>query len=79
MDHLAGLVDLLDHLHCRLLAAHLPSRALRGLKISRQTTRKREPVTHLLLDLESQAGAGHCHGPSLTTSSVAGGLEIKNN
>ena len=52
MDHLARLVDLLHHLHCRLLAPHLPSRALRGLKISRQITRKREPpVTHLLLDL----------------------------
>ena len=52
MDHLAGLVDLLHHLHCRLLAAHLPSRALRGLKISSQISRKRDPpVTHLLLDL----------------------------
>ena len=52
MDHLARLVDLLDHLHGRLLASHLPSRALRGLKSRDETWRLRlRDETHLLLDL----------------------------
>ena len=52
MDHLAGLVDLLHHLHCRLLASYLPSRALRGLKGRDETRRLRvRYLTHLLRDL----------------------------
>ena len=51
VNHLARLVDLLHHLHCRLLASYLPSRALRGLKISGDTARARLSSTHLLLDL----------------------------
>ena len=52
MDHLTRLVDLLHHLHCRLLTAHLPSRALRGLNSRDETTlRVGDFTTHLLLDL----------------------------
>ena len=57
MNNLTSLVHLLHHLHRRLLASHLPSRALWGLNSGGETVmvmvrlRNTTVNTHLLLDL----------------------------